>query len=645
MHHDHDYSQTLNELRDNAEAALASPLGVFFNTQIRKSLYAKYLESVARHSKAIDGDEGELKKGLTCSYCARFMSRMGSVVTSNGLGIQSVYWNPDVVTDPVMKEVVRDMKQLVEESRIVSIFNPEGPYSSYVETTDYQGKAFSHYFVPHNLLVARSVITGRRIDVKEQIKRCNRVGLLIRFAGELSYTTLMQLDQLFQSGDIKHINETANTLESLKALMTSVNTLKHSEGYKNAKSDWHRETLLTNLVWRYAISYVGLISARNSSLGTVLLKMEKALNGTPEEAAQANKMATGLWKEMTHGLNHRRTKTPASDAKIEQTLMFLQDNDYMASLEQVEASVSDLPLRWKPVDNVFKKPAEEAKKTSSFADFAKERTAQDKGDDDVMVSSALTDVGYFFNELMPHVESMGFRISMRAQFTPMFFNRQASLESKRIFKWDQSEPRCPFVMYAFASPFAVQHMACPGLTVEESAYMVPVVAMTSPHTIGIETRDGGQSVVFLLGHMKSPVNPRPALFSDVLIGELYEHRRSLEDYSGQTEIQRVAEGDQQALGFPIGQFDPKLFRQHSDQNYVQTYVRFSDAYAAQTGKKWGIFKLSLDGFKIDPKWDQFPVINSQWLNPAPVEEVAEAELPDAAGEGEQPPAEGSMQRV
>ena len=630
MEYVYDYHKTLDELQAASNELLSKPHGVFFNTQIRKTLAAKFLFLISSHALEVQGEEYavQLRKQLNCSHCARFFARMGSVVFLDSMGSHSVYWNPDVVSDPVMKKVVADMKRFVEEARVSSVFNMNSSYAHYTEQTNNGGKEFRHFYVESSLMTPHSPLTLKKLNMPDPGKLHAQVEALIRFAVNTPFAAVAIMEQWFQSGVLKHVASSEENLHLTKGFLATIATLKASPSYEVLGNPYARETAIVNMVWRYALADQNLLTLKNSLLGKTIAKvveLEKAGNSkTNVEAVQ------GFWKTQSSGLKHRRTSTPASTKQIGGTLMFLEENGYMASLEQVETPEAALPVVWESKSKYTEvvKPAD-ATTQASFADFAKVKAKVDGKDtpNGPLRVPGTTDVGYFFNEVMPHVESMALIIPVNTRMRPAFWNSMANPEAKKIFTWDTIENPCPHIMFSYESVFSVTTMVTDKTERQGNDLVINIPAVTTPETIGLDKSNSSPSVIFLLDDLVAPGAPRPTLFASCLLNELYDHRRALEDYSAATAIPRC--DGQQAVGFPIGAFDPHAQR-NGQLATIELRVKYTREHAVLMGREFAIYAISLHGYLVQPEVSKFPRIVDRYVKVDEedlVEDPAAAEVP------------------
>lgn len=620
MEYVYDYHQTLDELKAASEELLAKPHGVFFNTQVRKTLMAKYLFLISSHSLTLHGEDYAvaMRKQLNCSHCARFFSRMASVVYLTAEGAHSVYWNPEVVSDPVMKLVVADMKRFVEEARVQTIFNREGSYAHYTEHTNHGGKEFRHYYVNAALMKPVSPLTLNVIRMPDLGKFHGQVEALIRFAVQTPFSAVAVMDQWFQSGVIKHVGDSENTLPLAKGFLASIATLKASPYYETLGNPYARETAIVNMVWRYALADQNLLTLKNSLLGKTITKVVE-LEKTG--AADTNIAAVqGFWKTQSSGLKYQRTTAPASGKQVGSTLLFLEENGYMDSLGQVETSEDMLPVVWSSKGK-YREAIKEAPVTqTSFAAFAAEKTKQvAENASEPFKVPGITDVGYFYNEVMPHVESMALLVPRQTRLRPCFFNTMANPQAKKIFTYDTDENPCPHIMFAYEDVFQMGQLTKKSVEELGDKFVLNVLSVTTPKTIGLDKNNSTPCVVFLLDDVTAPGAGRPTLFATALKGELYDHRRALEDYSNTTMLPRC-EGNQ-AIGFPIGAHDP-----HTDirgrMTSLELRVKYTKEHAVLMGREFAIYNIGLTGYHVVPDYDKYPRLDR---NP-----VVEADVPAEA---------------
>lgn len=617
MQYEFDYHQTLDELGQASQELLTRPLGAFFNTQIRKTLAQKYLFLVASHALKVNGEDYavELRRQLNCSMCARFFNRMGAVVYMTGEGAQSVYWNPDVVSDPVMKLVVADMKRFVEESRIQSLFNPNGSYASYTEMTNNGEKPYRHYFVDATQMAPRRPLNNKPIKLPDASTFNSRVEALVRFAMATPYSAVTIMEQWLASGTINHVGDSKNTIAMAKTLMGMLALLKASPAYGAMSNPYAQESALINMIWRKALEDQNLLTLKNSLLGVTITKivaLEKS--GRTELGIKA---IIEAWKVQSDGLHHRRSVAPASENDVTRALAFLEENDYMRSLEQVETAEDMIPVVWESAGKYTMK--DEVKPVEGgFANFASAKIAGTTPEALHRVMG-VTDVGYFFNEILPHIESLAVAIPVDTRMTPTLMNTMAQLDAKPIFTWDKPGDRVPHILYRYDNLFTMEHLATPSVEKENGLYMVNILSVTTGHTMGVSEQDAPVGVMFLLDGLKAPVPPGPVLFSSAVKGDLYDYRRSLEEYSKTTKIPRCV--GQQAVAFPMGPVDARAAK----TNRVATlafFVKYTPEHAVLMGHSRAMYTIDLGGYHVAPDLSKLPRIADRWVKSDGVVEAA-----------------------
>lgn len=621
MQYEYDYHQTLDELGQASSELLKKPHGAFFNTQIRKTLMQKYLFLVASHSIAVHGDAyaAALRQQLNCTMCSRFFSRMGAVVYMTSAGAQSVYWNPEVVSDPVMKLVVADMKRLVEGSRIQSLFNRDGSYASYTELTNNGEKPFRHYYVDATVMIPAHPLTGNVLRMPDANTFNSRVEALVSFVMTTPYSAVTIMEQWLASGTIHHVGDTKNTIVMIKGLLAILGTIKASPEYAALENAYAQESALVNMIWRKALEDQNLLTLKNSLLGVTITKivnLEKA--GRTDKGIQA---IIAAWKVQSDGLHHRRPTAPASTGAVDRALEFLETNGYMESLEQVETSEDMIPVMWE-TKGKFSLLDELPTSTGGFAKFASEKKA---GADDNAIHKVVgkTDAGYFFNEVMPHVENMAMMIPVETRWCPTFINTMANPDAKDIFAWDTPENHCPHLMFRYEDPFPMSAMVTPSVAKAKSGdlHSIDILSVTSAYTIGMNPDPSNTGLLFMLGGMRAPFAPRASLFASSVKGELYEHRKALEEYSAKSSLPRTEK--EQAVGFPIGPVDPR----QATNNRIQTVgvvVKFTPEFAAIMGHKRAIYMIDIAGYHITPDISKYPRIVDRY---AVVKAEPEVEAP------------------
>lgn len=587
---DTSYHDTLNAL---ANASRLPREGVMFNTQIRKKLMNTYLYTIAMVAIKMHGEveAAKIRQENNCSQCARFMARLGSVVCFDGDNAVSVFWNPDVVEDPLMKAVVAEMKRIVEESRVVSIFNPVGQYAKYEPITMNGGKAFSHLYYPMHALYAEN-----RDSFNRQKNACTndthqRLPALVKMVGnsELRLAAL-QVDCLFSAGTISHAGSSKEALEAFMYLANKVSALESKPEFIKANK-YTQDTMSINLIWNMAMKMPGLVTVPNSSLGALIKRRSIPVNGEEQAIAQ--------WKTITNGVNYRRPKVDASALQIQTTMDWLKENDYMRSLEQVPLLQEELPVIYKlPVKWTGRATAEVAKTDSSFEAFASK--AVDKDTPNIAPVALKMDFSTFINRELEYVESAMINLSGMSVM-PVFYNRMADLTAKPIFQMDTALKRVPYTGFNYVNPLEARTLTKES-TPTHAACQFPITAITSRHELGIHSEadhanQPEETYYVVLDDIVNPHPFQPALFSTALKPEFYPHRRVIEQYMKDTHLPLPV--GQIAVALPFTQ----LRRGEASPNVVVVIeVTFNEEGRAARGSRNGVYHINpryVEGINLD----------------------------------------------
>ncbi|QTH80483.1 hypothetical protein PA10_00285 [Pseudomonas phage pPa_SNUABM_DT01] len=595
------YHEALDELRAASEALLKDGAGVIFTTQCRKKLGEQYLRAMANAAKELNMDVNEVVTHFRCSTCSRFMARVGHLVISNPenpFAVRSVFWNPAVVTDPLMKLVVAEMKRYVESARIQNVYNVDGPYKQYTEVTNLGGKEFRHYFIPQAVLTHRVPVLNNPISIADFSKKFDQVAALIRFTGEVSLDTVMYVDGLFQARMIEHVGASEKTMGDLKALLASLQVAKSTSDYGLAQGDYNKETILVNTIWMAALRNMNMLSIRGSILGKLLAFTHDALaKGAREAQLDGIKK---FWATQTDGLHYQRTTREASESQLSKTARFLEEGGWNESLKQVEAAELDLPVLWQAKEAWTFEEGHKAI-SNDFAAFAAKKGVELNDP----TQPKPIDLGYFINEVLPFVESMGF-VATGLTFMPILVNRMANLEAKPIFVYDTLENRAPFIPWRYDRNYSVRELNPLASLTKNGETVLPVLSITSDSTIGYKgRRPQDNDIFFQFGGISMPQAPRPALFAESMDKQFYEHRRAIEDYCRNTIVPRSE--TQQSISMVFG---PRHPQDHSNV-FVLLHVRFGEEGKARFGATNVTYRFDARGYTVQPDLSKFEVIRDR----------------------------------
>lgn len=623
----HDYHPTLDELKVAAERLLdngVAGVGVFYNTQIRKGLRLEFLRALDDEARKL-GWSNEVRLALrqeqTCSECLRFFSRAGHLVYSKGGQMTSVYWNPDVVTDPLFKAVVERLKIAVEDSAIVSIYNAEGPYRRAQEWTNNAGGRFRHFHINPRFLQPRDTL-NQPIHLHHVDRYPDKVAALKKLVTDLDYANLLFVDQLFQTGELRHVQNTGKNFESFKGLMMHVNNLA---GFKptsaagtpmRGREQRLYDVALNNALWVQAGAHPELLDIKNSLLGVLI---ERIKEDRPKDQIVA------FWNKQTDGLHYRRPTAEASASAVQNTATFLTENEY--DLAQVVALESEIPAFWveQPLP-VEEKPV----KPLSFQEFADAKAGKSISQTGTLKTQNM-DTGYFVNEVLRHVREMSVNLTGIA-FKPVVVNRCADLRAKPILNADKPERRQPFVAFSYDKLIRADNMVMNDD--DDSVVVFPIRSIGWGVDIDIRSA-GEEALVFWLGRAVVPQPPRPALFSTTLLPEFYPHRHAIENYMRTALLANPV--DERAVGIVVGH-NPAA----SDSGYMNFTVKLDEEGARLFGASTLRVGLSPVA-KAKPKMEPWPVIRSnlvsrgdikvddavdpKYIKLDPAEEVASADSP------------------
>lgn len=568
------YHVTLDELKN---ACALPETGLLYTTQIRNKLNGVYmhaLKSVAE--KMFDKDiTDQIIKQFTCSTCARFMKRMGGVVAFDTLGkMYSVYWNPEVVTDPFMKAVVGVMKDMVEQSRVINFFHPTGVYSHYRENTNLGGAEYRHFYFPATELFEG---TGRmdalnKLDIDSS---ADRIPALIRLATETTAATMAKVSAWFEGGELYHKGNSRAVIDAFKQLTLLIARTKQQSEYTALDNDYARETLIINTVWSFMGQFPFMLTTSGSALGALL---KRANSGEEDDFAKNE------WKKNISSLNHRRPTTDASANQIKAAVNQLEEQGLLPSLEQRALLQSELPILY-TMPKLYTGPAvpEPVKASSSFGDFAKKAVGTKAEELGTGTYEQTVDLGVFINSILPMVESMALDISMH-RWTPVWYNVMADLDAKPVFKWDKAEKRVPYTPFTFNEPLTNAQLK-PAGSKDQGIY--PVYAITDYVEIGINSSLDRGIYSFVLSDIKIPHRRPPALFPDSLVEGFYNHRRALEEFMRKTDL---AEPTEQVAA--TAAFTPAKIGQQISPSTLALRVTFNETGRLTYNALNGVFKFS-----------------------------------------------------
>ncbi|MCY1282874.1 hypothetical protein D9M68_18470 [compost metagenome] len=611
---DNAYHQTLDQLHVASNELLRPGVGVLFVTQVRKKLNQHYLKLVRQAAISHNLPEVEaFVQEYTCSTCSKFMARVGHLVMGTDEGVKSIYWNPEVVTDPVMKTVVEGMKRFVEEARIINLFNTKGPYVLYEEHTNLGNKPFRHFYMDQAVLTHRVPVIGQAIDTGRLTTQMDRMNTLIRLVGEVNLDTVVFVDNLFKSRVIEYVGDNKNTLEQFMQLVMNIAILKTMPAYTAQVNPYSQETLVVNAIWKAGMRAMGLLGLRSSLTGKLLLRAAEILSkGASDNQVQ---LLAAFWAEQTSGLKYKRTTAEASESQVAKTARFLEEGGWLPSLEQVEAAEIDIPVIWEAA-----RPwtFEEAHKPTDngFAAFAEKKGAELASPSSIIP----VDLGYFMNEVLPFTEELGM-VATNLQFQPILINAMANMDAKPIFTYDSAEKRVPFIPWKYQQQFNVRDLQPGPSVIKDREAVLPVLSITTNKAIGYAPRNDEDLIFFQFGGISMPMAPRPTLFAESLIPEFHHHRRALEDYSRVTEIHRAK--TQQSISMVFGPRHPR----QTGQMALIIYVRLNEEGQTRFGKRDMRYRFDANGWTIAPEFDKHTVFTDRALK----DKVEAAPAPSNAG--------------
>lgn len=602
------YHESLDQLKAAVTELLDQGAGVIYTTQCRKKLNAHYLRTMQQVAAKHGLDPATVVQHFNCSTCARFMARVGHLAIANEHGIRSVYWNPEVVTNPVMKDVVAEMKRYVESTRIIGVFNPYGPYKYYEEFNGpgFHSNEWRHYYIPQTLLTHRHQTLNHPLELGNLATKFDQVSAAIRFFGEVDLNTIVYVDGLFKSRKVEHKGGSSKNLEDLTKAMIALQTTKVQPAYETETNEYSKETMVINALWIQLMQHQNLLSIRGSILGQFIRMVHEALK-THDAGALEETMK--FWRTQTDGLHYMRTTREAGEAQIQKTARFIEEGGWAASMKQVEAAEIEVPVIWE-AKSKWVRGAETQASSSDFAAFAKRKGVETNSPNRPIP----IDLGHFVNEFLPYVESMAINLT-GSQFKPVLLNRMANPDAKPIFIYDTEEKRCPFIAWCYERPFSTNDLLIEKPKSPYDEVLVPVLSVTTSSTIGYRDRDSREAIALLLGGMHVPVVPSPALFAESLKKEFYEHRRAVEDYCRDTKIPRAS--SQQALGLFFGSRNPNV----RENVYRVLHVRMTDEGVARFGKRELSYQFDVAGWQVEPDLDKFRTITNR--TPAAEPEVAQ----------------------
>lgn len=606
-----DYETTIARLTEAASTKLdARHYGVLFTTQIRRRLMKLWIDAIAKvASQTMSPEDVRLiVQHYTCAHCAKFMERVGHLVVENGTKTKSFYWDASVIDDPFFKQVVTIMATNVEASAITGIFNDNGAYSTYTPTTtDKEGHVWSHHYMDPSKLVNRHPGRNSIFKVGEYRRQFAKFQTLVRIAGEVNFVVVSRVVQMFITKKLRNVNDSKKTAENFGALLGAITGLNMTN---EGESTYRQTTDVENLCWMFAARHPDLLSLRTSSLGNLLIGC----------AAPGNDdVAIAQWKAATDPLNYRRTTAPASERQITNTLKYLEENNWLPSIEQREAAEIEIPAHWVAERNWApstdeKNPALASRSFAEFANKPKEEAAK-------VVDLGSLDMGYVFNSLIPSITSMAFDMTYVGS-KPMLVNIMANKDAKPIFKWDKEGDRRYLTPWRYDDIFRfAQRLTDPSIK-HGDLILAPVLSIGSSASIGFHEAGKGDPVLcFFLHGADYSYAAHPALFADSIKGELYDYRRAIEDYCAVTTIPRAA--TQRAMAITLTRRNPV----NHQPFLMRAHAVLNDKGAQLYGGREITFTFDVNGYLDTPVLDMDAVIYDR-TPPAPVVEApAEPEQP------------------
>lgn len=535
-----DYETTIARLSESAAEKLDGGLyGVLFTTQIRRRLMRLWLDAIAKvASQTMSPEEVKaIVQHYTCAHCAKFMERVGHLVVENGSETKSFYWDASAIDDPFFKQVVTIMATNVEESAITGIFNDKGAYATYTATTtDDEERVWNHHYINPSILLNRHPGRKSIFNVGEYRRQFAKLSTLVRISGEVNFVTVARVIQLFRTKKLHSINNAIKTAENFGALLGTITGLNMAN---EGKSTYRITTDVENACWMFAARHPDLLSLRTSSLGRLLLGCSVPDN---DDVAMAE------WKAATNPLNYRRTSAPATEYQVTNTLKYLEENGWLPSFDQREAAEAEIPVHWVAERKWAPVVEDKGSAQASFSDFAKKSKEPTKP-----VDLGEMDMGYVFNNILPSITSMAFDMT-RIGCKPMLINAMVDPTAKPIFKWDKEGDRRTLTPWRYDTVFRCADQIVDNSIKHDDLVLVPVLSIGSSASIGFHAPSADPVLCIFLHGLNYSYPGRPALFADSVKGELYDHRRAIEDYCASTTVPRCE--TQRALGLTLTPRNP-----------------------------------------------------------------------------------------
>lgn len=465
-------------------------------------LYKQYLDSF---------QEGPERQHFTCNTCGRFFKEYGSLVYIRAGGkMVSLIWSPEVVPAK-FKPLVQQLKKSVESSYIIGVKHFDEAYNS-AQKIIYKGGApeaggFRHFNIAFNSELVMNDVDETYEQSNNYIKMAER--LLTAYDDE----TLDHAVSIAKSGDLHKENagETIEMFKDISLKVTGASTAKKTQ----------------NTIWAIAYKYRNQITAFNNSVYNRLLD-------NIFEHLDDNYVVNDF-NRMVDPINYKRPNALPTENQVKIAEKIISDMGLEDSLKRTILKFEDLPesgILWKaPVkrteNNVGVFSGIKTKESEESKQFSKYSSSKAK---------CVISFKNFLEKVLPEAISISV-LTETGPWTKLPFiqyTTAAVFDAPPIIKWDKNDARNPISCYAYkGNAFPSQF----NLTYAKS-YDVIALVVTADKLLSGEYKNGITAVIKNCYDTKY-AECGSALFPDILIPELYDSRKVIEQYSNTTHMAPV----------------------------------------------------------------------------------------------------------
>lgn len=546
-------NETLHEEhRATMKALAAHALEVTSSTAFKGYPIFKVAPTASMSDTYLMHFNAEDRQHYNCAACKHFLRKYGTLVTIDATGnMESLIWDPDVAVGETFKQIVSNLKQIVERGEIIDVLRSNLDNSRSDETKysglemcslgDLGSDEYLHLHADINYKNMK-VFSLKKIPSIESTNDIYRVCV-----ATLNRWKLETIKDCYTLANIGKLNK-EESKSRLNLLMQIVEDITNTKNLK----------LRNGKRWLYAFKYKDVLYGFASSVEGALL----------DDYSEGYDVDTCIerYNKYVDPINYKRPTSLPTGTLVKEAEKIIADLGLADSLKRRIAKFDD-------VKDFIWRPAEEKKQDEVTGVFGNVKTSDNKSSNkantkmDLTRSQTTMTLTKFMKEVAPRATKMFLRFSASKVYPFFTFTTEAIEGSKPIMVHDKEDNRNPLSMYTYYSgSFATSFNIYSAL--------VEVLGVTrSPENMKNHMEHPDYYYAFILKNCRDlKMNGGSGLFPDLLIKELYPVRKVIEEYSKNTPIEDIDKYTQAAAGLCMCGKNINMEVRVETENTIEAYL-------------------------------------------------------------------------